>query len=344
MLKVWPLAQTAAQTVDGEKLFADLAKMPAKERQQKLEDGARREGTLVIINTLRGQNVQQAEMFAKRYPFLKLDSTNDIGSQDAGERLYAEETAGRHLTDVVTGALSDFQPALAANMLARDTSPATDAILPVYKGFRDDQNRWTPWFWSEHGISYNTNLVPPEHAPKGWMDLCNPFLKGGVSFDPAETRFLSGLNAMMGEDKLKEFLSCMGKNQPIVQRGHDQRMALMLAGDHMAQGDNYMFTGLKAQREKGAPFAMVLTAPILSLSGIAVINRNTQHPHAAALFVDWLLSDENQQFFATELRGPVTLKHPFIPENAPLVAFKDPPPETVARLIGYWREFMEPKK
>ena len=282
-------------------------------------------------------------MFAKRYPFLKLDSTNDIGSQDAGERLYAEETAGRHLTDVVTGALSDFQPALAANMLARYTSPATDAILPVYKGFRDDQNRWTPWFWSEHGISYNTNLVPPEHAPKGWMDLCNPFLKGGVSFDPAETRFLSGLNAMMGEDKLKEFLSCMGKNQPIVQRGHDQRMALMLAGDHMAQGDNYMFTGLKAQREKGAPFAMVLTAPILSLSGIAVINRNTQHPHAA-LFVDWLLSDENQQFFATELRGPVTLKHPFIPENAPLVAFKDPPPETVARLIGYWREFMEPKK
>jgi hypothetical protein len=28
-------------------------------------------------------------------------------------------------------------------------------------------------------------------------------------------------------------LECIGRNDPIVQRGHTQRMELMLAGDHM---------------------------------------------------------------------------------------------------------------
>jgi iron(III) transport system substrate-binding protein len=245
----------------------------------------------------------------------------------------------------VTGALADFQVLLARDMLARYPTPAAAAILPRFDAMRDDENRWLPWYWSEHGISYNSNMVPPDKAPKDWFDLCNPFFKGNVSFDPAETRFIAGLNALMGETKLQEFFKCMGANEPIIQRGHDQRIALMLAGDHMAQGDNYFFTGVATQRKNpSAPFAMVMTAPILVLSGIAVINQNAQHPYAAALFVDWLLSPENQQYYAAQLRGPVTMPHPFIPDDAPLVAFKDPPPDVTARLVGYWKQYMEKPK
>jgi iron(III) transport system substrate-binding protein len=334
-----------AQTLNKvEQIYADLAKLPAKERAEKIEAGARREGKLTMINTYRGQNVQQTALFKKRYPFLDFDSLNDIGSQDAAERLFAEETAGRHLTDVVTGSITDFRPALDAEMIARYPTPAAAAILPRFNGFKDPENRWLPWLWSEHGVSYNSNLVPPDKAPKSWIDLCDPFFKGSVSFDPAETRYLVGLNAMFGEEKLVEFLKCMGANKPIIQRGHDQRIQLMLAGDHMAQGDNYFSQGVKAQREHGAPFAIALTAPILAMSGVAVINRNTQHPYAAALYADWLLSLENQELFSREYRGPLTIKHPYLPDDAQLVTFDDPPPETVKRLLGYWRTYMEPKK
>ena len=333
-----------AQLSKAEQIYADLAKLPASERQAKLEDGARREGKLVVINTLRGQNVLQAQMFLARYPFIKLDSLNDIGSQDAAERIYAEEVAGRHLTDMAMGALSDFQEFVRQNMAARYPTPAADAILLAYARMRDSENRWLPWFWSEHGMSYNSNLVPPDKAPKAWFDLCDPFFRGNVSFDPAEGRFIAGLNAMMGEEKYRAFAKCIGENKPIIQRGHDQRMTLMLAGDHMAQGDNYMYLGLTMKRTHNAPYEMVTTAPIIALSGISVINRNAEHPYAAALYTDWLLSDENQKYFASQLRGPVTLKHPYLPDDAQLVAFTDPPRDVMTRLVGIWRDLVESKK
>src|SRR4029077_17138657 len=88
---------------------ADLAKLPAAERQKRLEDGARREGKLVVIHTMRGNlSVDHTALFKKRYPFLNIELEADIGSQDATERLYAEETAGRHLTDLVNIGLPDI--------------------------------------------------------------------------------------------------------------------------------------------------------------------------------------------------------------------------------------------
>ena len=40
------------------------------------------------------------------------------------------------------------------NLLARYPTPAVEALLPQYRSFIDAENRWIPWFWSEHGIAY----------------------------------------------------------------------------------------------------------------------------------------------------------------------------------------------
>ena len=85
-----------------EKIYADLAKLPADERAKRIEEGAKKEGTFILVHTLRGElGNGHINLFRKRYPFLKVEATADIGSQDAAERLYAEETSGRHLTDVI---------------------------------------------------------------------------------------------------------------------------------------------------------------------------------------------------------------------------------------------------
>src|SRR5437660_3697102 len=102
-----PRAATAQTSPD--QIYAELAKLPAAERQKRIEDGARREGKLVLIHTMRGNlSVDHVNLFRKRYPFLRAELEGDIGSQDATERLYAEETAGRHLTDVINVALPDL--------------------------------------------------------------------------------------------------------------------------------------------------------------------------------------------------------------------------------------------
>jgi iron(III) transport system substrate-binding protein len=341
------LAQGAAEGLSNvEKIYAELAALPKAERARRIEEGARQEGKLVLVHTLRGPlGAGHVDLFHRRYPFLALDVAGEIGSQDAAERLLAEETAGRHLTDEIVTAVMDLNELIRRNLVARYPTPAVEAILPQYRAFIDRQSRWIPWFWSEHGISYNTSLVPKDKAPRRWSDLCNPFFRGSVSFDPAENRFLSGLNSMLGEEGTRALLECIGKNAPIVQRGHTQRMELMLAGDHMVQGDNYLYHGVAMQRKNpAAPYAIVYSAPILATNDVAAINRNAPDPYAAALFADWTLSAESQSYLAKELRGPVALRHPFLPESVELVDNIDPPQDVMDRLLGYWYRYVEGKK
>jgi iron(III) transport system substrate-binding protein len=329
-----------------EKLYAELAALPKAERAARVEQGARQEGKLVLVHTLRGElGAGHVDLFHRRYPFLKLDVAGEIGSQDAAERLLAEETVGRHLTDEIVTAVMDLNELIRRNMVARYPTPAVEAILPQYRPFIDRENKWIPWFWSEHGISYNTSLVPKDKAPRRWADLCNPFFRGSVSFDPAENRFLSGLNSMLGEEATRQLLECIGRNDPIIQRGHSQRMELMLAGDHMVQGDNYLYQGVAMQRKNpAAPLGIVYSAPILATNDVAGINRNAPNPYAAALFADWTLSAESQNYLAKELRGPVALKHPYLPDNVELIDNIDPPQAVMERLTGYWFRYVETKK
>jgi iron(III) transport system substrate-binding protein len=286
-------------------------------------------------------STDHAALFKKRYPFLNVELEGDIGSQDAAERLYAEETAGRHFTDVINVGLPDLNTLLAKDMLARFPTASTNAILPPYKGFIDPDARWIPWYWSEHGISYNSSLVPKDKVPAKWDDLCNPFFKGSVSFDPAEDRYLAGLYAIMGEAAVEKLLECVGKNDPIIQRGHTQRIELMLAGDHMLQGDNYLYHGIFLQKKNPkAPYQIVYSVPIMGFAGVAAINKNTQHPYAAALWTDWTLTEESQKYVASLLRGPIGLKHPYLPDDIKLVTYNDAPPDVAKRLLGYWNKYV----
>jgi len=330
-------AQSAAETI-----YQELAALPAAERQKRLEDGARKEGRLVLIHTMRGSlSVNHVALFQKRYPFLKVSLEGDIGSQDAAERLYAEETAGRHLTDIINVALPDLTALIGRTMIARFTTPAIDKVLPPYKGFIDKDGRWTPWYWSEHGISYNSSLVPKNQIPGAWMDLCNPFFKGSVSFDPAEERYLSGLYAIMGEEETTKLLKCVGANDPIIQRGHTQRIELMLAGDHMVQGDNYLYHGIFVKRKNpAAPYAISYSVPVMGFAGVAAINRNTLRPHAAALWTEWTLTEESQKYVATLLRGPIALKHPYLPDDAKIVTYTDAPADVSKRLLDTWNRYV----
>ena len=334
----WPCSSFAADA-SADQLYGSLAKLPADQRAKRIEEGARKEGSLNFVHTWRGKIARDhVKLFEKRYPFVKVEM-GDLGSQDAADRFIAEETAGRHLTDILTLGVPDMAVILKQNLVAKFPTPATKKILKQYQGFIDPENRWIPWYWAEHGISYNTNLIKPDKAPKIWFDLCKPEFKGQISFDPPETRFMAGLYVMMGEEKTKEWLKCIGQNQPIIQQGHTQRMELMLTGDHALQGDNYFYTGVEAKKkDPKAPFAMVLTAPILSFAGAMVINKNTQHPYASALFVDWTLSEDSQNLINEILRGPLTIKHPYLPDSVKLVTYNIVSDEITKRLHEAWNQ------
>lgn len=343
------LSEASAQSASGparqptavEKLYAELNALPAAERQKRIEDGAKKEGKVNFIHTWRGALARNhLRLFEKRYPFLNIEMV-DIGSQDAAERLVAEETVGRHLTDVVSLAVADMNEILAKDFSAHYPTPAANLIYDRYKSFLDPQNRWLPFYWTEHGMSYNPTMISAADAPKDWMDLCKPVFRGQVSFDPFEVRFLAGMWNVMGEQKLGEWLKCIGENKPIIQRGHTQRLNLMIAGDHAAQGDNYMYFGVQQKlKNPSIAFAPVWSATMPATIGAMIINANTPHPYASALLVDWVLSEESQKYTADQFRGPVGYKHPYIPEDAKIVSFSTVDDATADKLAKMWDQYI----
>ena len=331
-----------------EKLYAELYKLSPDERARRIEAGARKEGSLVNINALGGSlGTGFDKLFAARYGFIDVKATN-LGAQDSVDRMVAEEAAGRHLTDVSGSTVPDMALAMERGIQARYPTPASDRILPRYTGFKDPtgENRWLPFMWSEHGVVYNSKMLKKEDYPTSWEDLCKPVYKGQNSFDPPETRLLVGLLQLMGEQKLKEWLECVGKNEPIIQRGHTTRLTLMLAGDHAVSSDQYLYLGTSLNRRspEKAPFGVAYTAPILTYAAVQLINKNTPRPHAAALYSDWSLSDEAQEYLAKALRAPIALKHPFIPDDATVFPFGYVDAKTIERLHGYWQQYIGAKR
>ena len=166
-------------------LSAAAAALPAAERQKRLEEGAVKENPAFLLSTTPGQRgVNHLKLFQTKYPNVKIER-GELGSQPAMERLIAEETANRHLSSGLSVGIQDVGPIVFDFPLtARYPTPVTAWIQAQYRGLMDPENRWTPWFAGEHGISYNSNLVKPEDAPKDWMALCNPKFKGKASYDP----------------------------------------------------------------------------------------------------------------------------------------------------------------
>jgi iron(III) transport system substrate-binding protein len=330
-----------------EELYARLAALPEAERQKQLEEGAKKEGTVVLLSTTQGQRgVNHLKLFNTKYPFVKVER-GELSSPASVERFIAEETANRHLSDGTSAGIPDMGPIITEQpLVASYPTPAENRVLPQFRGLLDPQHRWLPWFTGEHGISYNTNLVKEADAPKQWMDLCNPRFKGQVSFDPSENVYLSGLYTMMGEEGMKKFLECMGKNEPLVQMGHTARMTLMLAGEHAVQGDGFLFYGtqLFQKNPEKTPFKAVYSAPVMINAEGFLISKNAPNPNGVALFADFLLSDDSQKFIRDDFRGVMTMPHPFFPDNVQLVYVGVLEKPIRDRLRGYWDEYIGKKR
>jgi iron(III) transport system substrate-binding protein len=332
---------TARDPTAAERLFARLAQLSPDERRANIVEGAKKEGKLRFLHSLRGDlGRDHVALFVKRYPFMTVEQS-ELGSQDAAERLVAEEAAGRHITDAVVAETPDLTELLRRDIAARYSSPDIRRVLPQYEPLIDGENRWIPFAIDEHGITYNTDLVT--EPPKSYEELCDSKFRRTTSFEPFETRFLEGMFAIFKNsfEKLDGWLTCIARNEPILQRGHTQRQRLMLAGDHAISPDQYMYDGIAQKRKFPAlPFGADFDAPATITALDLVINRNTPYPYPAALFADWLMSDESQAYLASRLRGPIARKHPYFTGDTKLVSYGYATAAVIERLNGIWNRYL----
>jgi iron(III) transport system substrate-binding protein len=276
--------------------LAELAAYTAADRERMLIEGAKREGKVSWYTTLAAnQNKQIANAFEAKYPGVKVE-TFRTGSGALIERVLTEAKARRHLVDAIETTLPGLMTFRDNRLLMPYTSPQL-AGYPEESKEKAPKNLayWTIVRESFVGFAYNTNLLSAADVPKNFDGLLKPALRDKMAMPGDET------GARMIGAMLK------AKGEAFVKRLKEQNIRLhMIAGSALTQlvatgevpaSPSQFYSATNVAIKAGAPLAWVPMDLVVSSAGGASVYAYAQRPHAALLFVEFLLSAEGQKLY-----------------------------------------------
>lgn len=311
-----PLLSAAAFAQSGDILLARGA-----DREQKLIEGARKEGQVVFYSAMIVNQALRplADAFMKKYPFIKMTYWRS-DTEEIIAKVSAEMRANNLLVDVIEGT--------GVGELAINTGLVQPYFTPLIEdypqSYRDPKELWTPTRVSYFGTAYNTRQVQPADVPKTYEDLLNPRWKGKMAWrigtSSGTPLFLANLRIAWGEDRANAYFDKL-KEQKIINFGSGSARTLVdrvIAGEFPI-GLNVFAHHPLISKAKGAPVNTVLHDPVPSTSASMVIAKNAKRPHAALLLVDFILSKEGQEILAKAEYFPARPDTPPLEVSKPVV-------------------------
>ena len=272
-----------------------LAMYRGPDREQRLIDGAKKEGQLMVSSSMIADQATRPMLagFEAKYPFVKAKYVRDDPPQQI-QKLMAESHADHMVADVVESTGLEV-PMRAANIDQPFWSPEIEAYAPER---RDPQNFWAPTRFSYIGACYNTNLDKPADLPKSFQDFLDPKWKGKMVWSGTtmgNLLFITGVRNFMGEDKAFAYLQKLAQ-QDVVSIPSANRVVVdrVMAGEYSLCLDAFLHHPIISAR-KGAPIAPLPLDPVLTVVSSVMLPKAPPHPYAAMLFIDYLLSKEGQQ-------------------------------------------------
>jgi iron(III) transport system substrate-binding protein len=266
--------------VPSQKLIADDDGLVAKARKEK---GIITWYTALNITTSK----PLAEMFEKKYPFLKVDLYR-AGNERVLNRILTEEDAGQRRFDVAS--LSYLPNIAKKGFLSRHRSKIVNEFID---GFYDPEGYWVTLSSNLIVLGYNTGLIKKENAPTEWEDLLNPQWSGKLGIDPQEGAWFGAMLKYKGQEEGVKFFKALARQKLHWHRGHSLLAQLVAAGE-FPLAIVYGFNIIQL-RERGAPIEWVLsTKPVVATRSGIGISAKTDAPASSKLFMDFALSKEAQ--------------------------------------------------
>lgn len=290
-----------AEAASVESLLAEINKLPPQQRQNRLEEGARREGALLYYSISNADLIgAYIKGFMNRYPFIKGEFYRGSGNQLVVRSLM-EHKLGKLNADVVSVGTENVMALKRAGVWARYRSPEAQF-------YPRDQFDKDGYFHADSlglaAIVYNHQLVKKDEAPRGYNDLLDPKWKGNLTIDLEPERAMMTWLTVWGEARTREFVQKLLANGATVRRGHTLQAQLLCAGEFKVAVELYPDAVLR-MKQKGCPATIVFPNPTPALAGGNYgVNVNAPHPHAAALFVDFALSADGAKILAGTGRIP----------------------------------------
>jgi iron(III) transport system substrate-binding protein len=269
---------------------AGPANYEGADRQQRLVEGARKEGALTVYTSMPIDDITAlTAAFEKKYGIkVKVWRAN---SEPVLAKVVLDARENRSDVDIIETNGPEMESLHREKLLQEvkglylaDLIP--QAILPHREWIGTRLNIFT--------MAYNTKLVKKEELPKTYQDLLDPRWKGKLGIEATDADWFAGVIGQLGEEKgLKLFRDIVATNGMSVRKGH------LVLSDQVAAGAiplaltlyNYNVEQLKS---RGAPMNWFVIPPAIArLNGVGMARR-APHPHAAVLFVDFMTTDAQQ--------------------------------------------------
>jgi len=286
-------ARAATETAGS--VLGKLNKLPAEQRQKILLEKARTEGEVSFYSSLQAQQIEPfIQVFRKRYPFIKVNPYRVSGNRQI-IKIQTEMNAGNHLFDVTNGSAEQAAAIKKIGAIDPYNSPQRDFFNVPNK---DREGYFTSLYTIPIVLGYNTNLVKRAEAPRTYEDLLQPKWKGNMFLDDEAYEWFAVLLKHMGREKGLQYMRNLAKQDLRMVRGRTAQSQLLSAGERplAIALSGHTVLDLKA---RGAPIDHVILDPYFAQANKLMLARHAPHPHAAALFVDWSLSEEGQSIITT---------------------------------------------
>lgn len=280
--------QAAAQTAP--KTVAEIANYTGADRQKILEDGARREGALMIYSTgTQADPVYQA--FGKKYPFVKVEAYK-ADSTSVTRRMIEEYASGRYIPDAIDLSVAGLR-AMHENGLLQSYKTPEHAAYP--KTAIEPGGHWTLDYESYVGLGYNTKLISEAEVPKTYDDLLDPKWRGKMAV-PGTSTLANWIGEMLA-DRDEAFVRKLSTQQIRVFEVSARAVANLVVSGEVAMSPAMFNSHFANSRDQGAPVAWRALGGVYATTGAMALPAKAPHPHAAMLFIDFVLSQEGQSAY-----------------------------------------------
>jgi iron(III) transport system substrate-binding protein len=269
------------------KSTAEIASYTGADRQQRLIEGAKKEGALSIYTSQPIDDMTAlANAFEKKYG-VKVKVWR-AGSEKVLQRAVTEARANRFDADIIETNGPELEALHREKLLQEVKSPHLKDLIPqAVLPHRD----WVGTRLNIFAMAYNTKLVKKEELPKTYADLLDPKWKGRLGIEAEDSDWFAGVIAELGEQKgLKLFRDIVATNGMSVRKGHTLLTNLVASGEIPLALTVYNYKA-EQLKNKGAPLDWFTIAPAIARPNGVAVTKQSPNPHAAVLFYDFMISD-----------------------------------------------------
>jgi iron(III) transport system substrate-binding protein len=266
---------------------AEVTNYQGADREQKLIEGAKREGSLTLYsNAPTDDNTALVGGFEKKYG-IKVNLYR-ASSEEIRQRAVNEARARRFDVDFILNNAPAMEALTSERLLLEVKSPYVADLMPQAV---PQHRNWVGFCLNVLVQAYNTNLIKKADLPKTYQDLLDPKWKGKIAIEADDSDWFAGLLEVMGQDQgTKLFRDIAASNGFSVRKGHTLLTNLVSAGEVPLALTVFNYTA-EQFKKKGAPIDWFVLEPLISMPNSIAVAANAPRPHAAVLFFDYMLSD-----------------------------------------------------